>query len=127
MAVDPSLKLEIRAVYESNNLSVAKVLDMFPGCEVSAKTVESWIKKENWQKKKYLAFKNYLPFIEIVMAIYFGQFVVRALRNEAYLSSVMPFLFFSGFLYVAVLSLFQHRHFQFLLLVDHFHPSQLLV
>ena len=70
--------------------------------------------KENWQKKKYLAFKNYLPFIEIVMAIYFGQFVVRALRNEAYLSSVMPFLFFSGFLYVAVLSLFQHRHFQFL-------------
>lgn len=70
--------------------------------------------KECWQKKKYLAFKNYLPFIEMAMAIYFGQFVVRALRNEAYFGSIMPFLFFFGFFYVATLSLFQHRHFQFL-------------
>ena len=53
MAIDPTLKLEIRAVYESNDLSVAKVLDRFPGCEVSAKTVESWIKKENWQKNRF--------------------------------------------------------------------------
>ena len=43
MAIDMSLKLEIRAVYESNNLSVAKVLERFPLCEVSAKTVESWV------------------------------------------------------------------------------------
>ena len=32
MAIDASLKLEIRAVYESNNLSVAKVLERFPLC-----------------------------------------------------------------------------------------------
>lgn len=70
--------------------------------------------KEKWQKKKYLAFKNFLPFIEIVMALYFGQFIVRALKNEAYLGVFMPSLFFFGFLYVALLSLFQHRHFQFL-------------
>ncbi|WP_418179762.1 hypothetical protein ACNSOO_04670 [Aliarcobacter lanthieri] len=53
MAVDPSLKLEIRAVYESSNLSVAKVMDRFPDCEVSAKTVESWVKKEDWQKNRF--------------------------------------------------------------------------
>ena len=53
MAIDASLKLEIRAVYESNNLSVAKVLERFPLCEVSAKTVESWVKKENWTKNRF--------------------------------------------------------------------------
>ena len=53
MAIDASLKLEIRAVYESNNLSVAKVLERFPSCEVSAKTVESWVKKENWTKNRF--------------------------------------------------------------------------
>ena len=53
MAIDMSLKLEIRAVYESNNLSVAKVLERFPSCEVSAKTVESWVKKENWTKNRF--------------------------------------------------------------------------
>ena len=63
MAVDLSLKLEIRAVYESNNLSVAKVLDMFPGCEVSAKTVESWIKKENWQKNRFKNEKDAIKFL----------------------------------------------------------------
>jgi hypothetical protein len=54
MAVDPTLKLEIRAVYESNNLSVAKTLDRFPNCEVSPKTVESWISKEQWQKNRFV-------------------------------------------------------------------------
>jgi len=53
MAVDKTLKLEIRAVYESNSLSVAKVLERFPSCEVSAKTIEAWIKKENWQKNRF--------------------------------------------------------------------------
>lgn len=53
MAKDLSLKLEIRAVYESNNLSVAKVLKQFPNSDVSAKTVEVWVKKENWQKNRF--------------------------------------------------------------------------
>lgn len=53
MAVDPTLKIEIRAVYESNNLSVAKVMERFPNCDVSAKTVESWIKKDVWQKNRF--------------------------------------------------------------------------
>ncbi|QDF28983.1 hypothetical protein [Halarcobacter anaerophilus] len=56
MATDPTLKLEIRAVYEANNLSVAKVLDRFPNCEVSAKTVESWVNNKNdpWQKNRFV-------------------------------------------------------------------------
>lgn len=53
MAIDESLKLEIRARYESSNLSVAKVLEGFPNCDVSPKTVESWIKKEDWKKNRF--------------------------------------------------------------------------
>jgi hypothetical protein len=53
MAIDKTLKLEIRAVYESNNLSVIKVLDRFDACDISAKTIESWVKKENWKKKRF--------------------------------------------------------------------------
>lgn len=54
MATDPTLKLEIRAVYEANNLSVAKVLDRFPNCEVSPKTVERWVSNEGWQKNRFV-------------------------------------------------------------------------
>ncbi len=53
MAIDKTLKLEIRAVYESNNLSVAKVLERFDDCDISAKTVESWVLKEKWIKNKF--------------------------------------------------------------------------
>lgn len=55
MAVDPTLKLEIRAVYESNSMSVAKVLERFPESGVSPKTVESWVsnKKDPWQKNRF--------------------------------------------------------------------------
>ena len=53
MAIDKTLKLEIRAVYESNNLSVIKVLDRFEHCDISAKTIESWVSKEKWQKKRF--------------------------------------------------------------------------
>ena len=53
MAIDKTLKLEIRAVYESNTLSVAKVLDRFNSCDISAKTIESWVLKEKWIKNKF--------------------------------------------------------------------------
>jgi hypothetical protein len=53
VAIDKTLKLEIRAVYESSTLSVAKVLDRFGGCDISAKTVESWVLKEKWIKNKF--------------------------------------------------------------------------
>ena len=54
MAVNQTHKIEIRAVYESNNLSVKKVLERFPEVDVSPKTVESWVTKEKWIKNRFV-------------------------------------------------------------------------
>lgn len=54
MAVDETLKLQVQAVYESNNLSVNKVLERFAAYpELKEKTVESWVKKFGWKKNKF--------------------------------------------------------------------------
>lgn len=54
MAVDETLKLQVQAVYESNNLSVKKVLERFSAYpELKEKTVESWVGKYNWTKNKF--------------------------------------------------------------------------
>ena len=54
MAVDETLRLQVQAVYESNNLSVSKVLERFAGYpELKDKTVESWVKKYGWKKNKF--------------------------------------------------------------------------
>jgi inorganic triphosphatase YgiF len=54
MAVDPGHKLEIRAVYESKNISPKKLKETyFPHSEVSHKTIEYWVQKENWQKDHF--------------------------------------------------------------------------
>ena len=53
MAVDPTLKLKIRAVYESNNLSPRKLKETrFSDVDVSHKTIESWVSKEGWKKNR---------------------------------------------------------------------------
>lgn len=54
MAVDETLRLQVQAVYESNNLSVKKVLERFAAYEeLKEKTVESWVKKYGWKKNKF--------------------------------------------------------------------------
>ncbi len=54
MAVDETLRLQVQAVYESNNLSVNKVLERFGAYpELKEKTVESWVKKFGWKKNKF--------------------------------------------------------------------------
>lgn len=54
MAVDETLKLQVQAVYESNNLSVKKVLERFSAYpELKEKTVESWVAKYGWKKNKF--------------------------------------------------------------------------
>jgi hypothetical protein len=54
MAVDESLRLQVQAVYESNNLSVKKVIERFAGYEeIKEKTVESWVKKYGWVKNRF--------------------------------------------------------------------------
>ena len=54
MAVDETLRLQVQAVYESNNLSVKKVLERFAAYpELKEKTVESWVNKYGWKKNKF--------------------------------------------------------------------------
>lgn len=54
MAVDETLRLQVQAVYESNNLSVKKVLERFAAYpELKEKTVESWVAKYGWVKNKF--------------------------------------------------------------------------
>jgi len=53
MSVNKDIKLQIRAAYESNNYSVAKIFDRFEGQGISKKTIESWVTKEKWQKNRF--------------------------------------------------------------------------
>jgi len=53
MAVDESLKEDIKIYYETHSLSVAKVYDVFSECDVSKKTIEAWVTNERWTKNKY--------------------------------------------------------------------------
>jgi len=55
MAHDEDIKTKIRAYYECNDLSYAKVTKHFEdlGYEVSFKTVQAWGGKAKWEKNKY--------------------------------------------------------------------------
>ena len=64
---------------------------------------------ERWTAKKYRASKTLIPMVEIIMATYFALAMVFAVVGGHYVS--MPFLalFFVGFAYVGVMSLYQAR------------------
>lgn len=65
MAVDETLRLQVQAVYESNNLSVKKVLERFAAYEeLKEKTVESWVRKYGWKKNR---FENEALAIEVLI------------------------------------------------------------
>jgi len=55
MAHDKTKKIEIRAYYESHDLSYVRVAEYFvsTGYEVSAKSIEAWGGKEKWVKNRY--------------------------------------------------------------------------
>ncbi len=54
MAIDETLRLQVQAVYESNDLSVKKVIERFSGYEeIKEKTVEMWVKKYGWKKNRF--------------------------------------------------------------------------
>jgi hypothetical protein len=53
MAKDQTVKLKIRAFYESHNTSVKQLYDRFDKYDISYKTIAYWIKNENWVKSKY--------------------------------------------------------------------------
>lgn len=64
---------------------------------------------EGWTAKKYRAAKTIIPYVEVGMAVYFALAVVMAAVSGHYVSVPFMFLFFMGFAYVGVLSLFQTR------------------
>lgn len=54
MAIDEVLRLKVQAVYESNDLSVRKVVDRFAAYDdIKEKTVESWVRKYSWKKNRF--------------------------------------------------------------------------
>lgn len=62
MAHDKSKQIEIRAYYESHNLSYVKVAEHFvsTGYEISAKTIEGWGSKGKWVKNRYSSLSDAL-------------------------------------------------------------------
>ncbi len=91
MAVDQTLKLEIRAVYESNSLSVKKVLERFPQSDVSPKTVESWVKKEKWIKNRFVNEKEAIDkLVEQTLPLADAKEVVKAKLVDDKDGNIMP-------------------------------------
>lgn len=66
-------------------------------------------KIEKWKSKKYRAAKTLVPAIEVLCALYFAIALVLALVHGHYLSLPFLLLFFAGYAYVGVLSLYQAR------------------
>ena len=64
---------------------------------------------ETWSQKRYRAAKTLIPAAEVLCAAYFAVAIVLAARAGHYLSMPFLLLFFLGFAYVGVLSLFQTR------------------
>ncbi|MDD5360425.1 MAG: hypothetical protein PHI79_04590 [Sulfurovaceae bacterium] len=53
MAKDPTIKLRIRAFFESHSVTYKELHEHFKDMEVSQKTMEYWGREEQWEKGKY--------------------------------------------------------------------------
>lgn len=53
MAKDKTVKLKIRAYYESHDVTYRQLFNHFKEYDVSQKTMEYWGREEEWQKAKY--------------------------------------------------------------------------
>lgn len=65
--------------------------------------------KENWKSKKYRAARNWVPYLELFMVVYLTITIGVALNNQHFLSIPFLTLFWSGYVYVLVLSISQRR------------------
>jgi hypothetical protein len=63
---------------------------------------------DEWKSKRYKGALDFLPFLELGLALYFGVMAWYALTNDIW--GTLPFIliFQAGFLYAALLSLFQN-------------------
>jgi cellulose synthase/poly-beta-1,6-N-acetylglucosamine synthase-like glycosyltransferase len=62
---------------------------------------------DDWKHKRYRGAVSFGPFVELLLGIYFTAMAYYAITNEIYGTLPFIFLFQAGFLYAAVLSLFQ--------------------
>jgi cellulose synthase/poly-beta-1,6-N-acetylglucosamine synthase-like glycosyltransferase len=66
--------------------------------------------QESFVSKKYkVTLKRFLPVIELAIGLGFGWVIYYSFRHQMYGAIPFQFLFFSGFTYVAFLSLFQGK------------------
>ncbi len=66
--------------------------------------------RDSFMSKKYkVTLKKFLPFIELIIGIGFGWVIYYSFLNGMYGAIPFQMLFFTGFLYVAFLSLFQGK------------------
>jgi cellulose synthase/poly-beta-1,6-N-acetylglucosamine synthase-like glycosyltransferase len=63
---------------------------------------------DEWKQKRYRGTLNFVPFAELVLGLYFSVMAFYAVSNEIYATLPFIFLFQFGFLYAAVMSLFQN-------------------
>jgi cellulose synthase/poly-beta-1,6-N-acetylglucosamine synthase-like glycosyltransferase len=63
---------------------------------------------EDWRLKRYRGHVSFVPFVELVLGVYFTFVAYYAASNEIYGTLPFIFLFQSGFLYSAFLSLVQN-------------------
>jgi cellulose synthase/poly-beta-1,6-N-acetylglucosamine synthase-like glycosyltransferase len=62
---------------------------------------------DDWRQKRYRGHVDFVPFVELVLGTYFTLMAYYAATNEIYGTLPFIFLFQWGFLYAAVMSLFQ--------------------
>jgi hypothetical protein len=66
--------------------------------------------RDSFVTKKYkVTLKRFLPFVELVIGLGFGWVIYYSFLNEMYGAIPFQLLFFTGFTYVAFLSLFQGK------------------
>ncbi len=67
-------------------------------------------KRDGWRNKIYVPERTWLPFVELLLGIYFSYSVFYAFAHGIYMSIPFFLLFQVGFLYIAIISLYQlHR------------------
>ena len=62
-----------------------------------------------WRAKRYRGVRNWVPYVELMFAIYFTISVGYAMQQGLWGTVPFILIFFVGFWYVALLSLFQGR------------------
>ena len=64
-------------------------------------------REDNWERKKYLKRGGWIPAVELLLAVYFSFTTAYSVYAENYLTTPFLMLFFMGYSYMGMMSLFQ--------------------